>query len=289
MNITFFGATGMLGKPVAKQFIKSGHNLKMLVRNKNKAKSIFGDFPEYVEGNLESDSAVKQSLEGSEAVYINLSVAPGSNESDFQPEREGIEKIINLSKGMGIKLISNISSVVKNYNGMDGFNWWVFDLKENAEKMIKNSGINYLIFQPSSFMENFDIGGFKQGKKINLAGESKYPMYFISGDDYGKQVVKAFENFDGQSKVYIVQGPEAYKTNEAADIFVKNYKKENLKISKAPFWLLKFIGIFSSKMKYVSNIVYSLNNYPEKFEAEKTWEELGKPEETLEHYAKSRK
>jgi hypothetical protein len=38
------------------------------------------------------------------------------------------------------------------------------------------------------------------------------------------------------------------------------------------------MGLFSNKFSYGAKIVEALNNYPEKFESEKTWEELGKPE-----------
>jgi NAD dependent epimerase/dehydratase family enzyme len=68
MNIAFFGATGMLGAPVAKQFIKSGHNLRMLVRDQKKAQNKFGDLPEYVTGELENDSSVQETIKGCDAI-----------------------------------------------------------------------------------------------------------------------------------------------------------------------------------------------------------------------------
>jgi hypothetical protein len=43
---------------------------------------------------------------------------------------------------------------------------------------------------------------------------------------------------------------------------------------KAPIGVLKFFGNFNRKFNYGANIVDALNNYPEKFEAQKTWEEL---------------
>ena len=42
--------------------------------------------------------------------------------------------------------------------------------------------------------------------------------------------------------------------------------------------MLKFMGLFSNKFIYGAKIVDALNNYPEKFESERTWEDLGKPE-----------
>jgi hypothetical protein len=39
-------------------------------------------------------------------------------------------------------------------------------------------------------------------------------------------------------------------------------------------------------MNYGYHILEALNNYPEKFEAEKTWQQLGSPKITLEEFCK---
>jgi hypothetical protein len=77
---------------------------------------------------------------------------------------------------------------------------------------------------------------------------------------------------------YAVQGQEGFTADEAAKFYVDSYSKQKVKILKAPVGMLKFMGLFSNKFSYGAKIVEALNNYPEKFESEKTWEELGKPE-----------
>lgn len=111
-------------------------------------------------------------------------------------------------------------------------------------------------------------------------------MYLIAGDDYGKQVVKAFENNNGNNE-YVVQGPDGYIADDAAKLFVDNYKKEKIKVAKLPIGVLKFFGRFTKKFNYAYNIVDALNNYPEKFEAEKTWQDIGKPQTKFIDYIKS--
>jgi hypothetical protein len=135
-------------------------------------------------------------------------------------------------------------------------------------------------------MESFDKGAYRHGNKLNLAGKSLYPMYLIAGEDYGRMVVRAFELENGNQE-YNVQGEEAWTIEEAAKQFVEKYKKTPLKIVKLPFGMLRFLSLFSQKFNYVANIVYALNHYPEKFESEKTWEELGRPEIKLEDYIRN--
>jgi hypothetical protein len=46
------------------------------------------------------------------------------------------------------------------------------------------------------------------------------------------------------------------------------------------------LGAFNQKINYGAKIIDALNNYPEKFGAETTWAELGKPTVTLAEYAR---
>jgi uncharacterized protein YbjT (DUF2867 family) len=288
-NIAFFGATGMLAQSIIKELNQKGYNITALVRNKAKAAKILPANIKMVEGNLNNLRAIEEVLTGAEGLYLNLSVQPNSKKNDFQSEREGLQNILTVAKDKKIKFIAYLSSLVQRYQGMDGYSWWAFEIKNQAVGIIKKSGLPYLIFYPSTFMENFDKGSFRQGKRINLAGKSVYPMYFIAGEDYARQVEKALSNFNGTSKEYSVQGTEALNADDAAKIFVANYTKEKMSIAKLPFGILAFLGKLSPTFNYGANIVKALNNYPEKFEAEKTWDELGKPTLTLKEYAKTRK
>ena len=87
---------------------------------------------------------------------------------------------------------------------------------------------------------------------------------------------------------YTVQGPEAFTFDEAAKVFVSNCKKK-ISIFKSPMLPIKLIGMMNNKLNYAVNICEALNKYPEKFESDNTWNDLGKPNTTLAHYAASLK
>ncbi len=283
LKIAIIGSTGMIGQPVTKAFIIAGFDVTLLIRNANKAKQLFGSNVRILAGDLNDPKCLKELLSGQDAVYLNLSVEQSSGIKDFQPEREGLKNILQVAKISGIKRIGYLSSLVQFYQDID---WWVFDMKKEAVKSIKQSGLPYSIFYPSTFMESFVKGAYRKGNKINLAGTSKYPMYLIAGADYGKQVVKAFQNDDGNNE-YVVQGQEKYNADDAAKLFADNYNKNKIKVVKFPLVVLKFLGRLSNKFNYASNIIDAMNNYPEKFEAEKTWQDLGKPQTTFMEYIKT--
>lgn len=284
MKVLFIGASGMLGKPVAQELIKAGFDVTLLARDINKMQQLFPG-AKVLQGDVLDTESLKKAFTGQDIVYMNLSVAQNSTKNEPQPEREGLQNVIAAAKLAGIKRLGILSSLVKNYESMDGFSWWPFDIKHKAVATIKSSGIAYSIFYPSSFFETLSHQ-MKQGSKLMLAGKSEMPMWFIAAEDYGKQVAKAFAIAGDKNQEYTIQGLEAFTFDEAAKLFVEHYK-EPLKIIKTPIGLMKFFGLFSRKMNYVANICDAMNKYPEKFESEQTWKELGKPEITLLNYVKS--
>ena len=285
MKILFIGATGMLGKPVAAQLIRSGFDLTLLARDIAKTQSLFPS-AKVVRGDVFDKSSLINAFSQADLIYMNMSVKQSSKEKDPQPEREGIDHIISAAKETSVKRLVCLSSLVHFYEGMNGFSWWSFRIKHSAVEKIKASGIPYTIFYPSTFMETIPYQ-MMQGNKVGLLGRSEAPMWFIAGSDYAKQVVRSFEIAENENKEYTIQGPEALKADEAARIFIANYKKKKLSILKAPMWVMKFLGIFIQKFNYGWHICEALNKYPEKFDSQQTWNELGKPVTRLADYANS--
>lgn len=284
MKIAIIGATGLLGRPVTQELIKAGYAVTILARNPAKAQALFPNTP-IVPADVQDVASLVRAFEGQQAVYLSLSVEQTETSEAFHTETDGMANIIEAAQQTGIRRIAYLSSIVMRYQGMNGFKWWVFDVKMKALQLLKASGIPITVFYPSTFMESFYIQ--KQGNKIGTVGKSKQKMWFIAAQDYGKQVAKSFEVVaDGQSKHYAIQGPEGYTYHEAVGLFAQHYSKEKLFELNVPLWVTKLVGFGNQRMNYASRICEALNNYPEKFVAEGTWNELGKPQITIEEFAR---
>jgi uncharacterized protein YbjT (DUF2867 family) len=284
-TIAIVGSTGMIGQPVTKAFVDAGFRVTLLVRDAEKARRLFGSSVAIMNGDLAEMATVKRFLDGQEWLYLSLSVEPDHPERHFHTEREGLDNILRAARESHIKRIGFLSSLVHRYQGQNGFNWWVFEIKRQAVAKIKECGLPYTIFYPSTFMEVFDKGGYRQGNKITLVGDSKQRMFFIAGRDYGRQAVRAFQ-LDNGNQEYAVQGPEGFTADEVAKLWVDHYEKTKIKMTKVPLGLLQLFGKFSRTYDYAAHIVDSLNNYPETFESERTWQDLGKPQTTFIEYIK---
>lgn len=285
-RIAVIGATGLLGKPVTVQLLRAGFQVKALVRDPHKAKEMLPDGVERVSGDLRNTADIQNLIKNAEAVYLNLSIKPDEKPGDWHTETDGLQEIIKACKNAGVQRVAMISSLVHNYQGMNNFSWWAFDVKRQSIALMKASGIPCTIFYPSTFMENFPAN-YMQGKFLFLAGKSEQKQYFIAAEDFGKQVARSFQLNEPGNKEYAVQGTEALTTDEAAEIFRKYYRHKKLSILNPPIGILKFMGNFVQTINYGAHIIDAMNKYPEKFEAENTWQELGKPAITVKMYAES--
>src|SRR4030095_14817191 len=169
--------------------------------------------------------------------------------------------IAALAKEYRVKRLVYLSSLIHFYNGMNGFHWWAFDIKASAVNKIKSSGTPYTIFYPSTFMESFPYQMMEKNRII-LIGRSVAALWFIAADDFAKQVSRSLKFADWANHEFIAQGPEPYNYDDAAEIFIRNYPKRELRIFRAPLGLLKLLGKFIPKINYGAKICDALNKYP---------------------------
>lgn len=290
-SITVIGGTGMLGKPVVRQLVQDGYRITAMVRDHERAKGKLPEEVRLVQGDLQNRQDIAGALEDAEAVYLNLSTRPEiPRYADFVAERDGLENILSVVSELNagkprIRRVAAISSLVQRYQGMNNFDWWVFQIKKWAIEALKTSDVPTTIFYPSTFMETFDQGGMLQGRRIMLAGKSKQPMYFIAGSDYGRMVAESFKMAEDVDYEFDIQGPEPLTFDEAAMIFIKNYRHGPVKVTNVPIWPLKLAGLINNEVQYLSRIMEALNNYPETWAGYEGWRKLGRPKLTLAEYA----
>ncbi len=276
----------MLGRPVTHELIWAGHQIRLIARDVAKTKALFPHV-DVVPGDLRNPASLIETLWGVEVVYLNLSITQTEKQTDFHTEAEGLTNLLNAAKQAGVRRVAYLSSIIMRYQGMNGFRWWAFDVKQEAVRLIKASGIPYSIFYPSCFMDSL-AETQRAGKFILLVGRSAARPWYISAHDYGKQVARALKLAeDGQNQEYVIQGPEAITQHEAAERFVAAYQNEKLSILTTPPFLMRLGRPFSAQADYGWHITEAINKYPEQFEASQSWKDLGEPQTTIEQFAEN--
>ena len=280
-KVLVIGGTGMIGAPVVRALAAAGFEVTALVRGE--ARGLPAGV-KVAKGDLLVAADVARAMAGQDAVYLNLSTRPSDGENDPLPEREGLRVILAAAREAGVRRVLLLSALMKDYQGTNGFDFWALRVKQEAEVAVRASGIPYTVFRASSFFENLE-GGMRQGNKINLAGKSQHPSWYIAADDFAAMVVAALRSPQSRDGVYVVQGPEALRADELAERYVKARPGEPLSIARAPLWLLSAIGVFSREIGHVAKLMKALNEYPERFEGEAAWEELSRPRTAVEAFA----
>jgi uncharacterized protein YbjT (DUF2867 family) len=280
-KVLVVGGTGMLGLPVTRALVAAGFEVSALVRG-DAARLPKG--VRAVTGDVFDPGSVSAALDGQDAMYLNLAIQPTERETDRLTEREGLRVLLDAAIAKKLRRVVALSPLVKDMEGRDGFSWWVFREKQNAERAIMESGVPYTVFRASSFFENLR-GGMRRGSAINVAGKAIHPMWFLGGDDYGRMVARALALPSSENRVYYAQGPEALRPDELAKRFIAATTKEQLKLQAAPIGILKLVGWFSRPMGFTATLLDAMNRYPESFEAQATWDELGAPRTSVEDFA----
>lgn len=282
-KIAIIGATGLIGKPVTQQLIKAGFDVTIIARNPEKAKLYFPN-QKIVYADLEDKESLLKALKNQDLLYLSLNLNPTTNKKGFICETHGLINLLEAVKNSQIKRIAYLSSTIKNFQTKSCSTWWVFAAKQKAVQLIKGAGVPYTIFYPSCFMDSLERNRLTAGgNKMNLFGNSKQKIYWISAQDYGKQVVKSFQILTDENREYPIQGFEAHTYQEAIGVFKSNYAKP-LILVKMPLGILRLLGRGSAKFNFIYHINEAIHKHPQKFNAQFTWDELGKPTETLKNF-----
>ncbi|MFC5284964.1 SDR family oxidoreductase [Pedobacter alpinus] len=283
-KIAIIGATGLIGKPVTQELIAAGFDITIIARDVGKAKLYFPN-QKIVYANLDDKKSLIAALKDHQSLYLSIHINQKTNKKEFICETDGLINLLEVAKNIGIKRIAYLSSTIKNFQTRSCSTWWVFAAKQKAVQLIKGSGIPYTIFYPSCFMDSLERNRLLTGgNNINIFGKSNQKIFWISAQDFGKQVVKSFKVLTDENREYQIQGFDAHTYKEAVEVFKSYYIKKPLIIIKMPMGILRLLGKGSTKFNFVYHIAEAINKHPQKFDAQFTWDELGKPTETLKDF-----
>ena len=81
-TILVVGGTGMLGEQVARQLLRDGFEVRLLARDVERARTLFGPDFEYFAGDVDNPHAIERALEGCTGVHISLRGSSDPDELD---------------------------------------------------------------------------------------------------------------------------------------------------------------------------------------------------------------
>lgn len=116
MNVLVTGATGFMGSYLVPKLIEKGYYVRLLVRDKTKAKNLFGDTCEIFVGDIESENTIKGCCNNIDVVYHMAALMGHDSPSPEVFERfrkvnvSGVANIINEALESHVKKFIHVSS-----------------------------------------------------------------------------------------------------------------------------------------------------------------------------------
>jgi len=234
-TIAVIGGSGMLGAPVARQLRADGYQVRVISRDSDKAERLLGSDFEYETADLLDVNQLRRALKGSDAVHINAS--GHSRRSYYNNHVLGTKNILEALSGERIECISMISTALAYPEFADR---WDYRYKLEAEALLKASGLPYLVFMPSWFMETLAL--FKQKQRLVHIGPSTQPIHWIAAQDYAREVSRALGDTAIRNRRIVIYGPESLTMAEAMTAYALHH---DIKLQRMPAWLAKAVGFVS--------------------------------------------
>ena len=226
-TVAVIGATGMLGSPVAKALKAAGFKVRVIGRDIEKLGKHFDANYQHFEADIHNRSSLRQALAGCDAVHINLS--GHTDESCHRNQVVGTQRIVEAAKVQGLNRITFLSGTTSELK-----NTWHYDTqaKVEAEKIIKNSGLSYIVFCPSWFMETLPL--FVNNGRATVFGKTSQPVKWLSAKEYAAIVVESYQQQEVLNQRLHIHGPEGIDISSAVKLYAE---KEGLKFTGLPYWV----------------------------------------------------
>ncbi len=239
-KILVIGGTGMLGQPVTARLLIDGYDVRVLTHSPEKAKLIFGNNVEIVEGDVTDINSLATPMTGCDAVYINLNAK--MNPPDYERlEYRGTANVAEVASQQGIKHIAMISGLNVS---LENARYPFVEAKLKAEQALIDSGVPYTIFRCCWFFESLPL--FVVGKRAMVFGKQSHSRAWMAALDYAAMVSKAFQTDEAQNKIFHVRGIDRHTIPEALAGFCR-IAFPQAKLHSVPLWLMSTVSLLSGK------------------------------------------
>lgn len=227
-QILVLGANGMLGQPVTHRLAKMGIQVRVLVRNREKALQMFGNEIEIVKGSALSKETIQEAMEGCDAVHLSLPQIS---------ELTAMQHVTDLGKANGLERITYISATT----ACEANRWYdLIDVKIRTENVLRSSGIANTIFCPTWAMET--LHNFIRGNRAVVILSKNAPLlHFVAAADLGRMVAASYEDNRALGKRLFVHGPESATLSDAFTRFVNACYPEK-KAMQMKLWQAQLIA-----------------------------------------------
>ncbi|MGQ9837709.1 MAG: NmrA family NAD(P)-binding protein [Cyanobacteriota bacterium] len=237
MKVLVVGATGTLGRQVARRAIEEGHQVTCLVRNPAKA-AFLSEWGAHLKvGNLLQPDTLQAAMEGIEAVIDCATVRVTDSLSARQVDWDGKVALINAARAaqVGHFIFFSIMGAHREYANVPLMNF-----KHHIEKYLTGSQMPYTIFRTAGFMQGL-IGQYAipilEEQMVWVTSET-VPTAYLDTLDAARFAVRALSVEAAKQQIFPLAGPKAWTAQEVIAL-CEQLSSKKAKVSTMPLGLLR--------------------------------------------------
>jgi uncharacterized protein YbjT (DUF2867 family) len=238
MTLLIVGATGTLGRQVARRAIDEGYKVRCLVRSVKKAAFLKEWGAELVSGDLCYPQTLSNALEGVTAVIDAATSRPTDSLSIKQVDWDGKVALIQAAVAAGVERFIFFSILdADKYPEVP-----LMEIKRCTEIFLAESGLNYTILHLAGFMQGL-IGQYGipilESQPVWVTGESS-PIAYMDTQDIAKFAIRALQVKETEKRTFPVVGTRGWSAEEIINLCERLSGKE-ARITRMPMNLLRAV------------------------------------------------
>jgi NADH dehydrogenase len=253
--ILITGATGYIGRHLIVRLVAQGERPRCLVRDINRAKRLLpADKVELVEGATTSPDSLGAAVQGVDtivhAAFLTADRKQSTGNEYEKTNVQGTANLIKVAKKAGVKRIIEIGGLGTKPDKPGSY----MQGRYLAEKMLKESGLDWTIIQPSvlfgknaPFIKGL-VDLIRTSPVVPLIGGGKTMFQPVYVEDVVTVLIKVLQDPTGTTnRTYTIGGPAYYSFTQIIDVLLKTMHKQRIK-APAPTPL---VGVGAAVMEAV--------------------------------------
>jgi uncharacterized protein YbjT (DUF2867 family) len=199
------GATGTAGSQVVRALLERGQPVRVLARDAERSRSLFGDAVEHARGDFADAGSLRAALAGAAVLFLSCADDPRRVEWETAA--------IDAAAEAGLRRIVKLSSIVAEPGSPVAF----WDWHGRVERHLRASAVPAICLRSCFFMSNLLAGAAAvahEGRLYAPAGGARIAM--VDPRDVGAAAAAALAGAGREGCTYTLTGPAAVTYEDVA-------------------------------------------------------------------------
>lgn len=224
-RVLVVGATGQLGRVVARKLIASGTKVRALGRDQEKL-SQFASQAEIAAVDLRDVRKLTEACRGIEQIIssANNNLGKGPN-SPTRTDLSNYQNLCAAARNAGVRRVIYLSSRGLTQDSLVD----VFRIKWYIEDAIRRSGVPYVMLRPSAFMETWVeeilVKRIREKGVATIFGDGNTISNHIAIDDVAEFAVKILSRPEVVKEVVEIGGPSNLSQNDVTALIERRFNR----------------------------------------------------------------